>query len=214
MRNIPEAIPKSLPGATFITAELFAGMNAPAPSPFSTAATVTTRERGRGRELGVNAQRKHFDTEADRRRPDSAKPVGEPAADGSDDAAHEVPGDEEQRRIERREVTNALEVHEDQEQHGEVREALEQRGEKCGGERRDPEEPQVDHRCVAVVLDDHEDDQNGDATHEGRKQRAGEFRRREFRHRPEHAEKSCAEKTHPDEVETLPLHADRGRGEP
>ena len=42
VRSIPEAIPKSLPGATFITAELFAGMNAPAPSPFSTAATVTT----------------------------------------------------------------------------------------------------------------------------------------------------------------------------
>ena len=57
VRSNPDATPKSCPGATFITAALFAGMQPPAPIPFSTAAAVTTARasnHGQGRWLDIS----------------------------------------------------------------------------------------------------------------------------------------------------------------
>ena len=95
----------------------------------------------------------------------------------------------------------SLQVHDDEEQHGEVGEPLEQRREQRRRERGDLEEREVEHRLRLAQLDEDEGTDEHDAADQVAGDRSVEGGRGELGDGPEHAEQTEAEGDHTGQVE-------------
>ena len=103
--------------------------------------------------MRVEDQGDDLNGEADRGREHGPeRSASRPAKGPTHDADH-VARHEQQRGMERGEPSGPLQVHDHEEQHGEVGEALEQRGQQRRGHGRDAEQGEVEHRLGPAALD-------------------------------------------------------------
>ena len=153
VRRSPEVTPKALVGATFMTAELFDGKKQPMPMALTDVRDDDDPERRVHAELGVGEEGEDLQDEAEGRRQHRAVAVGEASGERSEGATDHVARHQEQRRANRVEVMDALEIHQEQKEDREVREALDHGGEERRRDRRDLEEIEVEQRLFGVTFD-------------------------------------------------------------
>ena len=107
--------------------------------------------------------------------------------------------------MQRGELSDALQVHDHEEEDGEGPDRLEQRRKQGRGHRRDPEHRQVHHRLLDAALDDDERQEEHDAHDQRRLLTPREVGRRQFDHRPQDQEQSDPQRDHPGPVDPLGL---------
>jgi len=103
--------------------------------------------------------------------------------------------------VDRREPARPLQVHDDQEEHGEIGQALEERCEQRRRDHRDLEQGQIQHRLGLPALDQDEGGEQHDAADQVAGDRGVEGRGGQLGHGPQHSEQPEAEAHHSEQIE-------------